>query len=33
VTEFTDTVPQYGTKLHFLGDVRQIADAETRFEL
>jgi hypothetical protein len=32
-TEFTDTVPQYGTKLYFLGDVRQIADAETRFEL
>ena len=29
VTEFTDTVPQYGTKLYFLGDVRQIANAET----
>ena len=33
VTEFTDTVPQYGTKLYFLGDVRQISDPETRFEL
>jgi hypothetical protein len=33
VTEFTDTVPQYETRLYFLGDVSQIADPKSRFEL
>jgi hypothetical protein len=33
VTEFTDELPAYGTRLYFLGDVAQIADAATRFHL
>lgn len=30
--EFTETVPQYETRLYFLGDVAQIADPQSRFE-
>jgi hypothetical protein len=33
VTEFTDTVSQYETRLYFLGDLSHIADPQSRFEL
>jgi hypothetical protein len=33
VTEFTDTVPQYETRLYFLGEISQIADPQSAFNL
>jgi hypothetical protein len=33
VSEFTDELPPYGTRLYFLGDMAQIADKATRFGL
>jgi hypothetical protein len=33
VSEFTDELPAYGTRLYFLGDMAQIADKATRFYL
>ena len=33
VSEFTDELPPYGTRLYFLGDMTQLADEATRFYL
>jgi hypothetical protein len=33
VSEFTDELPPYGTRLYFLGDMAEIADQATRFTL